>query len=161
MVRAVVSIPIAIAFGTSGLVDAGNLDFVTLRRDPLVIGSLVALVGLFGPALVVTDRWLEGRLPHPGLNDARILGTYAGVTILGTMLTIFLVVPTFVFSDLRISGLALFVVGLATLGSWWWRVQRRPAPAAVPLVGRSGLVVATLAGLWVAVAEIAGALRPG
>ncbi len=93
MARAVAAVPIAIAFGTTGLVDAGNLDFVVLRRDSLVIGSLVALVGLFGPALVLTDRWLEGLLPHPGPNDTRILGTYAGVTILGTLLTLFLVDP--------------------------------------------------------------------
>jgi MFS family permease len=159
--RAVVSIPIAVALGTRGLVDDHNPDFNILGRDPVVIGSLVVLVALFGPALVLVDRWLDRHLPHPGPGDAKILTGYTLVTALGTLLTMLVVVPLYLGSDLLLAGLSLLVVGIATLASWWFRIECRPALPLLPPVARAALVVATISGLVVATSEVVGALGLG
>ena len=91
--RVLLTIPIAVALGARGLIDDRNRDFAILRHDPLVIASLVILVALFGPALVMVDRWLDGRLPHAGRGDRRIVAGYAIVTAIGLLLTAFLVDP--------------------------------------------------------------------
>ena len=43
-------------------------------------------------------------------------------------------------------GVALLVVGLATLGTWVARVRGRPAPRWLPVVGHGALVGAVLLG---------------
>jgi hypothetical protein len=158
MARGLVTLPIAVALGTRGLIDADNPDFALLGRDPVVIGSLVVLVALFGPALVLADRWLDARLPHPVPGESRIVLGYLVVTMLGVLLTLFAVLPTYLGSDLRVAGVALVVVGLATLLSW--RADSRGArlPVWVPPVARSALVVATISGLWVTAGELAAVL---
>lgn len=157
--RALASIPLALALGTSGLVEARNADFAILQRDPVVIASLVVLVGLFGPGLVVAERWLEGRLPHPAVGDTRVVAGYVLVAAFGLLLTFALVVPLYLGSELALAGIALVVVGVATLAAWRLRMMRRPArPPMLQLVARAGLVVATVAGLVVATGEIVGAL---
>jgi hypothetical protein len=160
--RAALAIPIAIGLGTAGLVNDRNPDFVILGRDPLVIGSLVLLVALFGPALVLAERWLDGRLPHPGPGDTRIVAGYVVVTLLGVLLTLFLVVPIYLGSDLFVAGLAMVVVGVSTLAAWWLRIERRQSPPArLGLLARAGLFVATVAGLAVAAREVMGAIGIG
>lgn len=159
--RAALAALIAVALGTAGLIDHRNPDFVILGRDPIVIASLVVLVALFGPALVLAERWFDRRLPHPRSGDTGILAGYALVTGLGTLLTALLILPLFLGSALALSGVALVVVGLSTLASWSLRIQRRPErPTALVLAARAGLAVATLAGLVVAIREIGGALGP-
>lgn len=160
--RVLLSIPVAIALGTFGLVDERNRDFPILGRDPLVIASLVLLVAAFGPALVVVDRWLDRRLPHAGPSDRGVIGGYAVVTAMGSVLTIVLVVPGFLGSAMVLAGLALVAVGLCTLASWWFRVARLTAPPpGLTVIGRLGLTAATVAGLLVAGREVAGALGVG
>jgi MFS family permease len=160
--RALLSIPIAIALGTLALIDDRNRDFVLLRHDPLVIAMLVVLVGLHGPALVVAERWLERRLPHARPSDLGLVSGYGMVAILGTFLTIILVVPLYVFTDMTVAGIGLFVVGLATLASWRRRIRGdRPPGPWLTLAARAGLAGATIAGLVVAVREISGALALG
>jgi hypothetical protein len=157
--RALASIPIALALGTRGLVDAENQDFALLGRDPLVIGSLVVLVALFGPGLALLDGWLERRLPHAGPDDVPLVLAYLTIAIVGAVLTAVAVVPTYLGSELRLAGVALVVVGLATLATWVASVNRLTLPQWVPLVGRIALTVAVLAGLWVSADEVATALR--
>lgn len=160
--RALLSIPIAVGLGTFGLVDDRNRDFAILGRDPLVIASLVALVASFGPALVVVDRWLDRRLPHAGPDDRGVIAGYAIVTALGSVLTLVIVVPGFLGSQMVLAGAGLVLVGICTLASWWFRVMRLEAPPSVLIViGRLGLATATVAGLLVATREVAGALGVG
>jgi hypothetical protein len=160
--RALLSIPIAIALGTFALIDDRNQDFAVLQRDPLVIALLVVLVGLHGPALVAAERWLDGRLPHAKPRDFRLVGAYGMVAILGTFLTIILVVPLYLFTDMTVAGIGVFVVGLATLWSWRGRTRGGGPPGRwLTLVARAGLAEATIAGLVVAVLEISGALALG
>lgn len=161
-IRALLSIPIAVALGTFGLVDDQNRDFALLGRDPLVIASLVALVGAFGPVLVVVDRWLDRRLPHAGPNDRRIVAGYAVVTAIGSILTLFVVAPGYLGSQMVLAGVGLLVVGICTLAAWWFRVERLTAPPQrLEIIGRLGLATATVAGLVVAAREVAGALGVG
>jgi hypothetical protein len=152
--RALVSIPIAVALGTRGLVDGTNRDFIVLEGSPLVVASLVALVALFGPTLVLAERWLDGRLPHAGRDDGRIIAGYSVITLLGLTLTLLAVVPAYLGGDMRIAGIALVVVGAATAGSWLLRTTDRPIPSWVGLVARLGITCAVVAGSAVAIAEL-------
>ncbi len=161
--RALLSIPIAVALGTFGLVDERNRDFAILGRDPLVVASLVALVASFGPALVVVERWLDRRLPHAGPNDRRIVAGYAVVTAIGQRLD----------PARRRPGLP-WVRRWCSRGSGSWssasaRWHRggsessvsRSSPPRLTVIGRLGLAAATVAGLLVATREVAGALGVG
>lgn len=157
--RALIAVPIAIGLGTLGLVDGANRDFAILGRDPLVIASLVTLVGLFGPGLVLAERWLDRRLPHPAPGTSGVLVGYAVVAVLGTALTLLAVLPLFLGSDLALAGAALVVVGLATGVSWWRRVEGHPGSSArLVVTARVGLAAATAAGLVVATREVGRAL---
>src|SRR5262245_1590854 len=112
--RAAVAIPIAIALGTSALIDDANLDFAVLRRDPVVIASLLALIGAFGPAVTAVDGWLDRRLPRPASTRGIAAGACWLVTALGLVLTVVLVVPTFVQLGMAFAAIGLLVVGLMT-----------------------------------------------
>jgi hypothetical protein len=159
LARALVAVPIAIALGTAGLVDDRNRDFAILGREPLVVASLVVLVASFGPALVLADRWLDGRLPAVADRNAGTFAGYLSVTAIGLALTIVLVIPQYVTSQLVIAALALVVVGLATLLHWWLRITGRPPrPVALVVVADLGIGVATIVGLVVSAREVAGAL---
>ncbi len=159
LIRALLAIPIALGLGINGLIEDRNPDFSVLEHQASVVGSLVLLVALFGPALVVVDRWLDRRLPRPGPGDTGVLAGYVLVTVLGSFLTLAAVVPAFLGSDIADAGVALVLVGSCTLAWWWLRIQgRTPAPALLVLVARAGLTFATVAGLIVAVREVTGAL---
>ncbi len=157
--RALATIPIAVALGTRGLIEARNRDFAILDHDPLVVASLVALVAGFGPALVLVDAWLDRRLPHPEPGESRVVNGFLAVTILGTGLTVLLVVPFYLAAPMTLVGVALTVVGLATLATWAFRGQERGAtPRWIGLVARGALVATVVAGLAVVVPEVQGAL---
>jgi hypothetical protein len=161
--RALVSVPVAVALGTFVLIDDANPDFLILGHDPLVVASLILLVTLFGPALALADGWLDRRLPHARVTgDGRIVAGYAIVTAIGVLLTLVLIVPFYLAADVRLAGVALLVVGLCTLASWWYRVEReRQPPPRVGLVARASLSVAVIAGLVLATREVLGALALG
>lgn len=162
LAAALVTIPVAVALGTRGLVEARNEDFEVLGHDPLVVASLVILVAAFGPALVLVDAWLDRRLPHPGPADHRVIGGFAIVTFLGLVLTALVVVPLYLSAPLQSAGVALILVGLATLATWVLRSQgRSAAPAWLTAAGRIALTGAVVAGLAVVIPEIRGALGSG
>lgn len=156
--RLVVTIPIAVALGTPGLIEARNDDFEILQHDPVVVASLVVLVALFGPALVLVDAWLDRRLPHPTPDQGRVIAGFGTVASIGLLLTMLFVIPMYLGSPLRPAGLALFVVGLATAATWWYRVEAKSPPTWLPLVARLGLVAAVGGGLAVTLPEVLGAL---
>jgi hypothetical protein len=157
--RALVSVPIAIALGTKALVEGANPDFRVLGGSTAVVASLIALVALFGPVLVVAEGWLEARLPHAGEGDREIVVRYGMVTLIGLVLGLMAVVPAYLGpDDLRPAGLALLGVGVATLASWWSRVVGRPLPAWVPPFARVAIVVAIVAGSAVVIGEVTEAL---
>jgi hypothetical protein len=153
-----VSVPIAVALGTRGLIDGANRDFIVLGGSPLVVASLVALVALFGPTIVLAEGWLDGRLPHAGHEDRAVIGAFSVVTLLGVALILILVVPAYLGGDLRVAGVALVVTGFATLASWRARVIDRPLPGWVPPVARLAIVVAVVAGTSVAIGEVSEAI---
>lgn len=160
--RAMLAIPIAAALGTLGIVDDRNRDFAILGRDPLVIASLVVLVASFGPALVLTERWLDRRLPRPDASDTKVVAGYALVTAIGILLTLLVVLPLFLGSQLVVASLSLVVVGVCTLASWWFlAVRKQHPPARLGVIGRAGVVFATAAGLVVSTREVMGALGVG
>ncbi len=84
---------------------------------------------------------------------------YASISLVGAILFLPIVVAAYLTSDMRLTGLGLIVVGLATLQ--WWRLRRaahdRP-PRRLALVARLALAAAVMAGLVAEVPEIAGAL---
>ena len=156
--RAAVAAIIIGAIATPGLVSASNIDFIVLRRDPLVVASLIGLVALFGPALVLVERWLDRRLPHAARRSDPATA-YALVTAMGVVLTVFLVVPSLLTSSLGVPAYALLLVGAATLVTWVWRVRGdAPMDPRLTAAVRVTLVVAVVTGLARSIAEVRGAL---
>ena len=68
-------------------------------------------------------------------------------------------VPAYLGSeDLRLAGIALAVVGGATLASWRYRVIEQPLPGWVMPLARLAIVGAVIAGSAVALSEVSGAI---
>jgi hypothetical protein len=158
LARTAVSVPIAIALGTAGLIDPRNRDFAILGNDPLVVASLVILVGLFGPALVVADALLDRKLPRPTIADRRTVSTFAVLASIGLFLFVMLVVPLYFGPQLRLVGISLVVVGVATIVTWYARINERPIPGWALVVGRIGLVAVVVTGLATVVPDVVDVL---
>ncbi|MFP5341403.1 MAG: hypothetical protein ACLGIJ_00560 [Candidatus Limnocylindria bacterium] len=158
MARAAVSVPIALALGTSGLIDPRNRDFAILGNDPLVVASLVILVGLFGPALVLVEGWLEPRLARPASGDRRTITVFAVLAAIGLFLFVVAVIPLYFGPRLRLVGISLVVVGVATLVTWFARINDRAIPAWALVVGRVGLVAVVVAGMAAVLPDVADVL---
>jgi hypothetical protein len=156
-VRAIAAFPLAIGLGSFGVIEASNSDFIVLDHDALVVGVLIALVGLVGPAMAVVDAWLDRHLPHPASATDPRTTIYTGITVIGLFFMVG-VAGTYLSDKLPI-GIALLVAGLATL-SWWllrYDGAERP-PTALRRVGSTAVVAAALSGLALAIPEIQGAL---
>lgn len=158
--RAAVSVPIGIALGATVPIDPHNRDFAILDRDPLVVASLVILVGLVGPAVVVVEGWFESRLPRPTVSDRTTIGSFAVMASVGLLLFVVGVIPLYLSPDLRPVGVALVVVGVATLATWVARTAGRSTPAWALLVGRMGLAAAALIGLALFIPDLQAVLQP-
>ena len=91
--RALVAVPIAIAFGAGALIDARNPDFSVLRRDPLVVATLVTLIAALGPAMALADAWLDRVLPRPTAGSSGAAMGYAALTAIGALLGVALGAP--------------------------------------------------------------------
>ncbi len=85
IVKGLLAAPIAVAFGSVALIDSNNPDFVVLRHDPLVVAILLTTVALTGPAMALTDDWLDRRLPAAGASTSRVGTTYALLSTIGAM----------------------------------------------------------------------------
>jgi hypothetical protein len=108
------------------------------------------------------ETWLDARLPHAGKDDRGVIGGYTVVTLLGLVIGLMAVVQAYLGpEDLRPAGLALLVVGVATLASWRSRVVGRPLPSWIPPVARLAIVIAVIAGSAVALGEVTEAIGRG
>ena len=116
--------PIAVAFGAVGLIEGGNVDFFVLRRDPLVVAVLVALVALTAPAMALADGWLDRRLPHAASGRSTAGGLYVALTVIGGALGAMLMFQALFDPKSRPLGFTVVVVGLMTL-AWWYRQRTR------------------------------------
>jgi MFS family permease len=148
--RVVVSVPLGLALAGLGLISAGNPDFRILGFEPSVVAALLILVALGGPFLTVVDAVLDRWLPRPGPGRSVTTAVYLAILLLGVILTTLVVAPAYLGSPIPAAGVALVVTGVATLLTWSevlrLRLDRRLI-AAAPLLGRGGLVLATLVGL--------------
>jgi hypothetical protein len=162
--RAILTIPIAIALGTAGLVDGHNPDFVVLRHDPAVIASLIALVGIIGFLFAIVDSWLERALPHPVRSrpPSASAGGYALLSFIGAVLIAPLVALAYFTSKDSLTvlmGIVIAVIAAATVTTWARRIRgREPRTRGVVLTGRLGLGAAVVLGYATIIPEVAQAL---
>lgn len=151
--RVLLMLPIAASIGSFLLIESTNPDFLILQPKPVILALLVALVALNGAAIAWLDGQLERRLPQPGSRPARAIVGYGVIALLGVPM--FLLVLTAFFSPGFSSaprppflGIALVVVGLATVATWVLRLRGGPTPLPSPVtwLGRGGLVAAVALG---------------
>ncbi len=158
-VRAVLAMPIAVALGSIGLINGDNHDFEVLQRQPVIVAILIALVMLVGLAVALIDAWLDRHLPQAPSLESGPAGIYSVVTVIGLFIGLPLVVPPYLGQEHRWLGIALIAVGVATLASWTYRVQRREMPTIIASLGYGALAVAVVIGFASAWSEIVFALR--
>jgi hypothetical protein len=150
--RALLTAGVAMSVGTPVLISSRNPDFLILDHDPVVVVSLVALVGLMGLSIALVDAWLDRRLPHavPGRRIA--VACYAIVAAMGAVLILPFVVLVLLDSDeyqspLR-AGVAMLVVGVCTVTWWGSRLRgHSSAPASLVVAGRAALLASVVLGL--------------
>ena len=158
LVRALVAIPIAIAMGTTLLVDDTNSDFLILRGNLVVVSALVGLVALAGASMVLAESMLDRVLPVVRRRGPALIA-YVVIDVFGAFLVLAVLVPLYLTSP--IAGTVLVVVGIGSVVHWAQRVRGAgDAPWLAP-VARGALAVGTVAGLVVAVTEVLGAANLG
>ena len=156
LVRALVAIPIAIAMGTTLLIEDTNPDFLILRGNLAVVAALVGLVALAGPSMVLAESVLDRLLPVVRRRGPALVA-YVIIDVFGAFLVLAGLVPLYLTSPLVIAGIAFVVVGIGSVVHWAQRVRgARDAPWLAP-VARGALAIGTVAGLVVAVPEVLGA----
>ena len=166
VVRGLVAMPIAIAFGAVALINAGNSDFVVLRHDPVVVAMLLALVAATAPAMAVADGWFDRRLPHAGSVASPSGIVYVVLSVIGLALGSVLVMQAIVGQQLQPFGVTVLVTvlvaGLLTLGWWAQRLSGAATPPrGLRIAGRTILVVGTSLGFAALAPELGGALGLG
>lgn len=158
LVKGLLAAPIAVAFGSAGLIDGNNPDFVVLRHDPVVVGILLTTIALTAPAMAVTDGWLDRRLPPPGAPTSRAGTSYALLSTIGAMFGGILMLQAAANPETRPLGLTIIAVGIITIA--WWRGRVAGAvepPRTFVVLARAILVVGTVFGfivLWPAVRTV-------
>lgn len=156
--RLLASIALALAFGTILLIEADNPDFLILRHHPVVVGLLVLLIAVTGPAVALADAWLDHRLPVPVSLRRPSVAAYATIAAIGAFLTVGLTIPAMVQTNALVA-FALACVGLTTLLVWVERLGGTDGPTPdLARLGRVVLIAAVVIGLGSALVEIAGAL---
>ena len=161
--RAFLTAGVAILIGTPLVIIGGNPDFVILNHDAMVVGLLVALVGLIGLSIAFVDDWLERRLPHTARGERGPTVVYSIVTLLGLVLVLPFLLLIFLTSDeydlpLR-AGLALLLVGACTATWWGLRIRGRMSPPRSLIVAaRGALFVAMVLGFLTTLPHVSRAL---
>ena len=158
--RALVAIPIAVAMGTTLLIQDTNPDFIILRRNLVVVATLVALVALTGPSMVLAESVLDRILPVVRRRGAALIA-YAIIDAFGALLVLALVVPLYLLSPLAVAGIAFVVAGIGSVIHWAERVRGSADAPWLALVARGALAVGTVAGLAVVIPEVLGAANLG
>jgi len=159
VVRGLVAMPIAVAFGATALINADNLDFVVLRHDPVVVAILLALVAAMAPAMAVADGWFDRRLPHAASVASPAGIVYAVLSAIGLALGSLLVFQSIVGRQAQSVGITMLAAGLLTFGWWVQRLGGAAAPTrGLRIAGRTILVIGTGLGYANLAPELAGAL---
>lgn len=164
--RAAVTGVIATCVAAFFVIRAAELDFRRLDPAAANVMMLLVLAGALGVAVALIDGGLRRRLP-PIDRVAPAAPGYAAVTILGLVMLIapvqayFLGFNTDGFTPPIDVGIALVVVGLATLTWWVVRITRGlvTPPIALVALGRGSLLVAAALGAVRLAGEVAGILR--
>src|SRR3954451_16856819 len=159
VVRAIVAVPVAIAFGTGALIDARNPDFIVLRHEPLVVGTLVILIAALGPAMALVDAWLDRHLPRPSKGASGSAMGYTYFAAVGGLLAIVLVVQGVHDPRGRAFALTMLVTGAVTI-TWWLRRARGETvpPSWMRRAAWTALAAGTVVGLAGLVPDVGGAL---
>jgi hypothetical protein len=154
--RTILAMPIAVALTGVALVQGRNTDFQTLRHDAATVVLLLLLVALAGASMSVLDGWLDRRLPKPGarpIADA----VYLLLTLAGGGLIFPIVVASYLGEE-TVLGLAIAVVGLATLMFWGFRYRGALCPSRLLAAGRASLLIAAGLGALAIAPDVASAL---
>lgn len=157
--RALLAMPIAVAFGSFAIIDGTNPDFAILGHSPLVVAFLIGCIALVGLGVALMDEWLERRLPHPASAGARSTVVYGLVAGLGILFGLVIVVPQFLGAGMRLAGIALIGTGVVTLA--WWTLRARGTgspPTPLAALGRFGLAASVGFGFAYVAGETAAAL---
>ena len=152
--RGIAAVPVAIGLGAHQLITLGNQDFIVLRHDPLVVATLLGLIGVLPVALSIVDAWLDRRLPHGDVGSPAGVA-YLGLTAFGASLGALVVVQAFGEDRTRPLGLVLLALGAVTFAWWVQRIAGRPGPGReLVLAARTIIVAGTVVGaiaVWPAI----------
>ncbi len=152
-VRALLTATIGAAITPFFVVKAGEPDFRILEPAPAVIAMVVGLAALAGLVVALADDRLHRRLPQVSPAAGSSIPAYRILTGVGLLFVPLAIGPYFTtesnsFRPPAEVGVALFLVGLATLASWFLRVRdgiARP-PLLLTVLGRGALVTAVALG---------------
>ena len=158
-VKALLTMPVAVAIGSFGLLEGPNPDFGILRFDPAIVGLIIAFTAIIGLSVALVDAWLDRRLPHATTAASSPARAYAVVTIIGILFGATVFLPAFLQPDLRWIGLSLIATGVATIAWWVERARGRTRPSTwVRVAGQGGLLAAVVLGYIAVRADAAAAL---
>jgi hypothetical protein len=157
--KALLTMPVAVALGSFGLLESPNPDFGLLHYDPAIVGLIVVFVALLGLSVALVDAWLDRRLPHADTAASSSAKAYAVVTVIGILFGATVIVPGFLRPDTVWLGVALIATGVATVAWWVERSRGRTRPSTwVRLAGHGSLLAAVVLGSLTAIADASEAL---
>lgn len=167
--RALTGAVIAVALGAFFVIRSDESDFSALEPAAVVIGLLVLLIASFGFAIALIDQYLGRHVPAAESTPAWAMVAYSIILAVGLLVSPLAIGPYFTgdpspFRRPVEVGLALLVVGVATLV--WWTIRTRDGrverPGALIVVGRGALVIGVVLGAAKLVGEISAILAtPG
>jgi len=147
VVRGLAAMPIAVAIGSSGLINAGNPDFVVLGHSPVVVAILLGLIAITAPAMAVADGWLDRRLPHAASSGSLAGAVYIVLAVIGFSVGSLLVIQSVAARQQQALGVTVFACGIVTIAWWAQRLRGAGPPSRWMLIaGRTILVVGTALG---------------
>jgi hypothetical protein len=151
--RALANGVIAAALGSLFVVRSSEPDFQLLQPEAAILAMLIGLVAILGVAVALIDDFLERRSPAAHAASARTRALYWIFLAIGLVLAPLAVGAYFSsespgFRPPADVGLAMLVVGAATLTWWTLRVRdgRTERPFALLVVARGALLVAVILG---------------
>jgi hypothetical protein len=151
--RALATGVIAAAIGSMFVVRSNERDFRLLEPEAAILTMLIGLIAILGVAVALIDDLLERRSPAASVASARARAVYWAFLAIGLVLTPLAVGAYFNsespgFRPPADVGLAMLVVGAATLTWWVRRVRdgRTEPPFALLVIARGALLVAVILG---------------